>query len=164
MDFHGPGGDRQESKRHPDQTLCGQAKNTWSKSWSSMEDLVVLLERNLYGHPLEDNSRKSYCSTVGRRFPIGNAYSLTEKKDYSCLCMWMTKKLAGKKQNLDPMWKVLMKDVDMGEPTSFLDHVYSGCTQRERETSKDIVDNNRNTVESGITAGATEKVIWSGKT
>ena len=30
-------------------------------------------------------------------------------------------KLAGKKQNLDPMWKVLNKEVDLGEPTSFLE-------------------------------------------
>ena len=36
-------------------------------------------------------------------------------------------KLAGKKQNLDPMWKVLNKEVDLGEPTSFLDHVYLGA-------------------------------------
>ena len=50
-------------------------------------------------------------------------------------------KLAGKKQNLDPMWKVLNKEVDLGEPTSFLDHVYLGCTQRQCEISKDIVDN-----------------------
>ena len=35
-------------------------------------------------------------------------------------------KLAGKEQNIDPMWQVLMKDVDLGEPTSFLDHVYLG--------------------------------------
>ena len=33
-------------------------------------------------------------------------------------------KLAGKKHNIDPMWKVLNKEVDLGEPTSFLDHVY----------------------------------------
>ena len=33
-------------------------------------------------------------------------------------------KLAGKKQNLDPMWKVLNKELDLGEPTSFPDHVY----------------------------------------
>ena len=39
--------------------------------------------------------------------------------------------MAGKKQNLDPMWKILMKDVDLGEPTSFFDHVYLGCTQRD---------------------------------
>ena len=44
-------------------------------------------------------------------------------------------KLAGKKQNLDPMWKILNKEVDLGEPTSFLDHVYLGCTQRQCEIS-----------------------------
>ena len=27
-------------------------KHKWSKSWPNIEDLVVLLERNLYGHPL----------------------------------------------------------------------------------------------------------------
>ena len=56
--------------------------------------------------------------------------------------------LAGKKQNLDPMWKVLNKEVDLGEPTSFLDHVYLGCTQRQCEISKDIVDNYRTMFES----------------
>ena len=45
-------------------------------------------------------------------------------------------KLAGKKQNLDPMWKVLNKEVDLGEPTSFLDHENLGCTQRQCEISK----------------------------
>ena len=38
-------------------------------------------------------------------------------------------------------WKVLMKDVDLGESKSFLDNVYLGCTQRECQTSKDMVDN-----------------------
>ena len=42
-------------------------------------------------------------------------------------------KLAGKKQNIDPMWKLLNKEVDLGEPTSFLDHVCLGCTQRQCE-------------------------------
>ena len=45
-------------------------------------------------------------------------------------------KLAGKKQNIDPMWKVLLKEVDFGEPTFFLNHVYLVCTQRECPTSK----------------------------
>ena len=39
--------------------------------------------------------------------------------------------LAGKNQNINSMWTVLMKDVDQGEPTSFLDPVNLGCTQRE---------------------------------
>ena len=62
-------------------------------------------------------------------------------------------KLAGKKQNLDPMWKVLNKEVHLGEPTSFLDHVYLGCTQRQCEICKDIVDNFRTMFESRISAG-----------
>ena len=35
-------------------------------------------------------------------------------------------KLAGKIQNLDPMWKLLNEEVDLGEPTSFLDHYFLG--------------------------------------
>ena len=67
-------------------------------------------------------------------------------------------KLAGKKQNLDPMLKLLNKEVDLEEPTSFLDHVYLGCTQRQCEISKDIVDNYRTTFESRISASETEKL------
>ena len=67
-------------------------------------------------------------------------------------------KLAGKKHNISPTWKILMKDVDLGEPTSFLDHVYLGCTQRVCEISKDIVDNYRSIFESRISARATEKL------
>ena len=50
-------------------------------------------------------------------------------------------KLAGKKQNLD--------------------HVYLGCTQRQCEISKDIVDNYRTMFESRISAGRTEKLPYS---
>ena len=37
-------------------------------------------------------------------------------------------KMAGKKQNMSSMWKKLMKNVDLDEPTSFPDHVNLGCT------------------------------------
>ncbi len=66
------------------------------KSWSSMEDPVVPLERNLYGHPFwqdyygKGNLRKSYWNTTGRKFQIGNVSLYIVKKDYSYLCMWMT--------------------------------------------------------------------------
>ena len=65
-------------------------------------------------------------------------------------------KLAGKKQNINLMLKVRNEEVDLGEPTSFLDHVYLGCTQRQCEISKDIVDNYRTMFESRISAAATE--------
>ena len=55
------------------------------------------------------------------------------------------------------MWKVLIEEVDLGEPTSCFDHIYLGCTQRQCEISKDIVDNYRTMFESRISAGGTEK-------
>ena len=67
-------------------------------------------------------------------------------------------KLAGKKHNIDPMWKVLNKEVDLGEPTSFLDHVYLGCTQRQCEVSQNIVDNYRTMFESRISVGGFGKI------
>ena len=45
-------------------------------------------------------------------------------------------KLAGKTEDISPTWKILVKDVDLGEPTSFLDHMYLGCAQREKMPNK----------------------------
>ena len=72
--------------------------------------------------------------------------------------------MAGKKQNLDPMWKVLNKEVDLGGPTSFLDHEYLGCTQRQCQISKNTVDNYRTMFESRISAGGLEKLPFSQNT
>ena len=72
-------------------------------------------------------------------------------------------KLAGKKQNLDLMWKVLNKEVDLGEPTSLLDHVYLGCTQRQCEISNDILDNYRTMFESRISAGESGEITIPSK-
>ena len=65
--------------------------------------------------------------------------------------------MAGKKQNLSPILKKLMKLVDLGEPTSFLDHVYLGCTQRECKLNE-VNEEYTKMLESRISAGATEKL------
>ena len=45
---------------------------------------MVILWQDYYG---KGNLRKSYCSTVGQRFPIGNACSYTVKKIFViCVC------------------------------------------------------------------------------
>ena len=119
-----------------------------------MEDPVVLLERNLHGHPLarlswERQFEKILLKHDWEKFQIGNVSLYIVRKDYSYLCMYYII-LAGKKQNTDPMWKLFNKEVDLGEPTSFLDHVYLGCAQRQSEISKNIVDNYRTMFESRI--------------
>ena len=109
---------------------------------------TVIFWQDKYG---KRNSGKFYWNTVGEKFQIWNAYLLTAKKRLFLSVYVDDSKLAGKKQNIDPMWKELMKEIDLREPTSFLDHVYMGCTQREW----DIV--------SRISAGATEKLTCSGR-
>ena len=65
--------------------------------------------------------------------------------------------MAVRKENLNRMWKKLMKLVDLGEPTSFLHHVCLGCTQRECKSNESIIVNAEKLFESRISAGATEK-------
>ena len=123
-------------------------RHKWPKSWSILEVPVVPLERNLYGHPLagllwERQFEKILLKHGWEKFQIGNAYSLTERKDYSCLCSWTISKWQERNKTLIRCGKVLNKEIDLGEITSFLEHVYFGCTQRQCQVSKDIVDNYR---------------------
>ena len=118
-------------------------RHKWPKSWSSMEDPVVPLERNLCGHPLTGLLWERQFEKVLSK------YGWEKVSHWECLFVHRQKglflsvyvddiKLAGKKHNIDPMWKVLNKEVDSGEPTSFLDHVYLGCTQRQCEVSQNM--------------------------
>ena len=120
-------------------------------------------ERNLYGHPLagllwERQFEKILLKHGWEKIPNWECLFVHRGKGLFLSVYVDDIKLAGKKQNLDPMWKVLNKEVDLGEPTSFLDHVYLGCTQRQCQTSKDIVDNYRTMFESRISAGEVEKL------
>ena len=125
------------------------------KSWSSMEDPVVPLERNLYGHLLAGLLWERQFDKILVKYgweKVSNwECSFVHREKGSFLSVYLDDiKVAGKKQNIDPMWKVLNKEVDLGEPTSFLDHVHLGCTQRQCEIRKDIVDKYRAMFESRI--------------
>ena len=128
-----------------------------------MEDPVVPLERNLCGHPLagllwERQFEKILLKHGWEKIPNWECLFVHREKGLFLSVFVDDIKLAGKKHNIDPMWKVLNKEVGVGEPTSFLDHVYLGCTQRQCQTSKDIVDNYRTMFESRISAGGLEKL------
>ena len=69
-------------------------------------------------------------------------------------------KLAGKKQNINPMWKLFNKEVDL-TLRSYVDHEKLVCTQRQCEISKVFVDNYRTMFESIISTGTPEKLPCS---
>ena len=94
-----------------------------------------------------------------------NAYLYNVGKGYSYLCMRMTSNWLEGNKTLIRFGKCsIKKSICENQHLSFLDHVYLGCTQRQREISKDIVDNYRTMFESRISAGATEKITKLGKT
>ena len=115
-------------------------RHKWPKSWSSMEDPVVPLMRNLYGHPLAGLLWERQFEKILLK------YGWEMVSDWDCLFVHREKGL---------FLSVYVDDVKLAakkQPTSFLDHVYLGCTQRQYEMNKDIVDNYRTMFESRISA------------
>ena len=102
-----------------------------------VEDPVVLLDRNLCGHPLaglvwEGHIEKRSCWNLdGKKYRSGNAHVCVESRVYSYPFTWMTK-IAGRANWL--IW---------GEPTSCLYHVYLGCTQRKCKSNETLLDEYR---------------------
>ena len=88
-----------------------------------MEDPVVPLERNLYGHPQagllwERQFQKILLKYGWEKGSICECLFVHRQKGLFLSVYVGDIKLAGKKQNIDPMWKVLNKELDLGEPTS----------------------------------------------
>ena len=70
-------------------------RHKWPKSWSSMEDPVVPLERNLYGHPVagllwERQFEKILLKHGWEKITNWECFPVHREKGCSYLCMWMT--------------------------------------------------------------------------
>ena len=96
-------------------------RHKWPKSWSSMEDSVVLLERNLYGHLLAGLLWERQFEKILLKHgweKVSNWECLfAHREEGLFLSVYVDDiNLAGKKQNKNPMWNVLNKEVDLGEP------------------------------------------------
>ena len=96
---------------------------------------MVPLDRNLYGHPLarllrERQFEQALLERRWEKIPNWECMFVHRKQGLFQSVYVDDIRIAGKKQNFAPMWKTLMKNVDIDEPTSFLENVYLGCTQR----------------------------------
>ena len=141
-------------------------RHKWPKSMSSIEDPIVPLERNLYGHPLagplwERQFEKISLKHGWEKVPIWECLFVHRQKGLFLSVCVDDIKLAGKKQNINLMWKLLIKEVVLGEPTSFFDHIYLGCTQGQCEISKDLWTITEPCSNREFSAGGTEKHPYS---
>ena len=89
-------------------------RHKWPKSWSSLEDPVVPLERNLYGHLLagllwERQFEKILLKHGWEKIPNWECLFVHREKGLFLSVYVDDIKLAGKKQNIDPMWKLPTK-------------------------------------------------------
>ena len=97
---------------------------------------MVLLEWNLYGHPLAgflwETIREGFCCKIdGGKPPLGNVCFAHRQQGLSLsVCVDDIKK-AGRKQNWESMWEMLMNKLE--KPTTLREQVYQGHAQRERK-------------------------------
>ena len=121
-----------------------------------IQDPVVPLERNLYGHPWtgllwERDFEKVSSMGMFIRAPRKRLLSLAVNVDDI--------KMGGKKNNMKPTWDNVMKQVDLEEPTFLFDQVYLGCTQHGCKPNLKIVQENKDLLESLISAGTIKHML-----
>ena len=123
---------------------------------TNIEDLVVRLKRNLYGHPLagllwERQFEPALAELGWEKVPNWKSLFVHRKQGLFLSVYVEDITMAGKKQNMAPVWKNMMQNVAGDEPTSFLDHVNLGCTRRECKPNESIIEQ-KNDVRSRISS------------
>ena len=135
-------------------------RNRWPKSWSNLEDPVLPLERNLYGHPLagllwERKARKNLIgSWIGKKYRIGNAY-LAGKKTRFILVSIRGRYQHGWKEGRNWWKKLILTNQHHFSIMCTLDALSATANR----TTIDIMQQHNEMSESHISAGATENYL-----
>ena len=135
------------------------------KSWANIEDPVVLLERNLCGHPLagflwERHIEEVHGTLMGKSIGIGNVCLFLEDKDYSFRYTWMP-----------PNWlEGSNTSVPCGKSWLIFENLFrfmTMCTgdalNANSNRTKVLTMSTEKMFESRISAGATEKSLYCEK-
>ena len=128
----------------------------WPKSWSNIEDPVVPWTKLFQTLTRWSVGKAVWWTWMGKSTSLRMSIVHRKQRWFLSVYVYYTK-TSGQKQSVAPMWKKLMKNVDHDEPSSFLDNVYLGCTQRECKTIEIIRNPCREMFESRTSATATTK-------
>ena len=130
----------------------------WPMSWSNIEDTVVPLERQLYGHLLAGLLwERQFEVPLGlgwEKVPNWECFFI-ENKDYSCWFAWMT--WLERCRIWLPCVRKWWKHLIWTNQLHFLIE-YLGCTRRKCKPKEVIIDEHAKMYESRNSAGATEKL------
>ena len=100
-------------------------RQIWPTSFANSEDPVVLLERNLYGHLLarllwERQFEEALLALGGEKVPNWECMFVLRKQWFFLLVYVDDIKMDGKRQNMAPTWKKMMKNWTLTNPHHFL--------------------------------------------
>ena len=130
----------------------------------TLKTQLFLFELKLHGHPLsgllwERHFQKVLLGQGWEEVPLWECIFLHRMQQGLFLSVYVDDKKwleEGKTSLL--CGRNSSNNNDLGEPTSYRDHVYMGCTQRECKSNESILDEHRQMFESRISARATENV------
>ena len=137
-------------------------RHKWPKSWSNIEDTVVSLERNWYGHPLagllwEKHFEEVLLELGWEKLPNWACPFVHWELGFFSVYVDDTKN-GWKEQSMAPVWKKFMKTLILTNQLGFLTIVYLGCTRRECKPIDIIIGEYTKVFESRISAGSTGQI------
>ena len=133
----------------------------WPKSWSDIEDPVVPLERNLYGHPsgrigTGKTTRGSSVGTwMGKSTELRMSFCSSKNKDYSYRYTWMTLKWLGSNRTWVPCGRNYWKTLTLTDQLHFSITKMGDALKSKCNPNAIIIEEFSEMFESLICAGAT---------
>ena len=140
-------------------------RHRWPTSWANIEDPVVPLERNPCGYPLAglwwERQFEDMFLELGwwKSTIFGVSVCASNRRLFFIGARGWHKHARKEAEYGSHVEKDRWKNVDLDEPTSFLDHVFLGCAQRECKPNDAIIEECTTMFESRISLGATEKLL-----
>ena len=109
------------------------------QQWDTIDESVVLLERNLFGHLLDRTGigeKMGRCACEAKwRQRANTGMSLSRRKPQLFLSVNVkdTKKRLGREKNVGPMWNIPRTRIDLEDPIPFFESSTSGVHLKEKQ-------------------------------
>ena len=138
------------------QTWISLPPHRQPKSWAGIEDPVVPLECNLYGHPLAgllwDKGSQERIIGCGFEKIKGWESLYVHREKQIFLGVYVDDfHMAGRAENLAPMWAKLRKTMDIDEAVPFHNNTYLGCTQVDVPVDEKMMQSKRDLIATIMT-------------
>ena len=118
------------------ETWISLPRPRWPKdgSWNHIADPICILKRNLYGHPLagliwEKHCHEKILSLGFEPVPFWECLFQHKAKQLFLSIYVDDFKMAGKAENIKPMWEQIGKHIELEAATPFHESNYLGCQQ-----------------------------------